>query len=219
MYKRNGRRELVHLTYDASTMDPRGYVRGRASLPKRLRFKEAVPHVCIRQDLKPSPGENHVLFQEAMKTVGQRDSWQYAASRKTLTCRPGNREERIILGEVLDGAIRLSVKRDGSPLVGILIAANRKANKGKCCIPADESGHIIIRDLETGDCLDYGTTGIGRSKEYEVVMIRAGEHLEIYVNDSYIGTMACPGSFREIGILVSGNGKVTIRRLGFRALP
>ena len=219
IYPKGRGHELIHLTYETSSVEPRGYVRGRASLPKRLSFKGLAPYAALRSDLKPRTGENLALFHDALLRLDGRNGWTYQPRRRTLTCETGSHVAPLILGTIRDTAVRLALTCRGKVQPGVLLAGDRKASTGKCILPCDRSGHVLVRDLETGARLDYGRAPVRHGKRCELVLIPLGEHAEIYLNDAYMGTVKSLAPARKyLGLEVTGQGTLTVNTIGLRPL-
>ena len=218
VYKRNNKYELIHLTYEGTDKDSRGYIRGRVSLPKRLCFrKDLTPYLQIREDLKPGIKENFRFFQNAFVGIPQAESVPCKMEEDRIVCVANGETRRLMSGEISGCSLRLRIKRKGGAQVGILGGLGKRFAQGKQ-VKVSIGNHLEVSDLKSGQILDYGELATGNNDEYELVLIFMGEHIEIYVNDSYIGTTFSLKEHQFLGLEVSGSGVVTISDFGLKII-
>ncbi|MCD4823370.1 MAG: hypothetical protein K8S55_02080 [Phycisphaerae bacterium] len=216
VYKRNNKYELIHLTYEGTDKDFRGYIRGRVSLPKRLCFrKDLTPYVQIREDLKPGKKENVRFFQKAFAGKAKADSIPCKMEKGKVICVADGETRRLVLGEISGCSLRLRIKRKGDAQVGILGGLGKRFAQGKQ-VKVSGRNHLEVIDLKSGQTLDYGKVATKNNGEYEMILIFIGEHIEIYVNDVYIGTTFSLKEHKFLGLEISGKGVVTISDFGMK---
>ena len=192
VYMRNNRYELIHLTYEGTEEDPKGYIRGRISLPKVLGFGAGhEPVVRIREDLKPRPGEGDDLVEYRNSGIDRKVGCKKAPF---LFCKA-------------DGCSVYLRIRGGSD-AEILVSSNIYFRRGMCIIPVDRNNHTCVRGLSDGTDMDYGKIDHVDRYNYEVVLIFAGKHIEIYIDDQYIATLIGVEDFRYMAVRSSGEGRI-----------
>lgn len=217
-YKRDNKYELIHLTYEGTDKDFRGYIRGRVSLPKRLCFrKDLTPYLRIREDLKPAIKENFSFFQKAFTGITKADIIPCEIQKDKIICVANGKTRRLVLGEISGCSLRLRIKSKAGAQIGILGGLGKRFSQGKQ-IKVNRRNHLEIIDLKSGQTLDYGKITTKNSGEYELVLIFAGEHIEIYANDIYMGTTFSLKEHKFLGLEISGKGIVSISDVGMKKL-
>jgi hypothetical protein len=205
VYKRNDRYELIHLTYEGTEEDPKGYIRGRVSLPKRLSFDTGhKPVVRIREDLKPRPGEGDGLLEYRDTVLGRKAGCKKSKKMPFLFCRA-------------DGcSVHLRIR--GGSDAEILVGSNINFRRGMCIIPVDRNNHTCARRLSGGADMDFGKIDHADRCNYEVILIFAGKHIEIYIDDQYIATLIGVEDFKYMAVRSSGEGRFAIEQHGIRRI-
>ena len=217
VYKRKNRYELIHLTYEETDKDPKGYIRGRVSLPKQVHFKnDFTPYLFIREDLKPKIKENSRFFQEFVSGIkkGRFPSWKIAKDK--IICLPDGKVTTFLLGKIFSCSLQLYIERKGNAQVGILAGLTKSFTQGKC-ITFNSKNHLEVINLGDNHTLDYGVLS-GNKNKHKLTLIFLGKHIEIYVDNIYVGTTFSLKEHTYLGLKIFGKGTIILSKFGIENL-